>query len=177
MSLHSVLSEKRAAILDRWHRLVLESYPAQTVEIMGRGKDPFENPVGATLSRELPVILGGFVDGKPAETSAASLDAIVKIRAVQDFSPSQAILFVYQIKRAIREELAGDPGKSGDAQEWLHLCEQIDELALAAFDSYAASREKICDIRINEMKKRVFVMEKASRMLEEQEDGPESGGS
>jgi hypothetical protein len=176
VSLRSVLSQKRAAILDRWHRLVLDTYPAHTVKFMGRGKDPFGNPVGATLSRELPAVVDGLVNGAPVETVAASLEAVVRIRAVQDFTPSQALLFVYQLKRAIREELPGDPEKSGLASEWLDLCEQIDELALAAFDCYSANREKICDIRINEMKKRVFVMEKASRMFEEKDDGPESGG-
>ena len=87
-------------------------------------------------------------------------NSIIRIRSIQDFTASQAVAFTFKLKDVIREELAGKmQGRPADAQsrlrEELHAFEtRIDELSLLAFDVYMKCREKLYEIRTNEIKKR-----------------------
>jgi len=82
---------------------------------------------------------------------------------VQDFSPSQAIGFIFLLKKAIREVLESGIRGKPVLEEWMEFQSRIDQLALLAFDVYMECREKICEIRVNEAKAE---REMAFRLLE-----------
>jgi hypothetical protein len=163
MDLKDLLSRNEAAILKRWFNLILETYPSDTGTLMRKDKDQFTNPVGSTLSREIEVLFGKLCEGIQDEKCHASLDSILKIRSVQDFSPSQAVGFVFLLKRAIGETLKNEICKESVMEEWLKFQSSIDDLALQAFDAYTECREKICEIRINQARAE---KEMAFRMME-----------
>jgi hypothetical protein len=163
MDLKDLLSQNEAAILKKWFNLILETYPADTATLMRKDKDQFTNPVGSTLSREIEVLFKKLCEGSQNEKWQASLDSILKIRSVQDFSPSQAVGFVFLLKRAIGETLKNDICRESVMDEWLKFQSRIDELALQAFDAYMECREKICEIRINQARTE---KEMAFRMME-----------
>jgi hypothetical protein len=163
MNLKDLLSRNEAAILKRWFNLILETYPADTATLMRKDKDQFTNPVGSTLSREIEVLFKKLCEGSQNEKWQASLDSILKIRSVQDFSPSKAVGFVFLLKRAIGETLKNDICRESVMDEWLKFQSRIDELALQAFDAYMECREKICEIRINQARTE---KEMAFRMME-----------
>ena len=163
MNLKDLLSRNEAAILKRWLNLILETYPAETATLMRKDKDQFTNPVGSTLSREIEVLFKKLCEGSQNERCQASLDSILKIRSVQDFSPSQAVGFVFLLKRAIGETLKNEICKESVMDEWLKFQSSIDDLALQAFDAYMECREKICEIRINQARAE---KEMAFRMIE-----------
>lgn len=163
MGLEDLLSRHETAILKRWFNLILETYPADTATLMKKDKDQFTNPVGSTLSREIEVLFKKLCEGGQHERCQASLDSILKIRSVQDFSPSQAVGFVFLLKRAIGETLKNEICKESVMDEWLKFQSSIDDLALQAFDAYMECREKICEIRINQAKAE---KEMAFRMME-----------
>ena len=158
-----LLSGSRGAILKRWFDLILETYPADTATMMRKDKNQFTNPVGSTLSREIEVLFKGLCEGSRDEKCHASLDSILKIRSVQDFSPSRAVGFIFLLKRAIGETLKVEICKESVMDEWLKFQSRIDELALQAFDIYTDCREKICEIRIKQAKAE---KEMAFRMME-----------
>jgi hypothetical protein len=145
-----LLKKNKAAILERWFHLILETYPADTATMMRKDKDQFTNPVGSTISREIEVLFGKLCEGIRDERCQASLDSILKIRSVQEFSPSKAVGFVFLLKRAIGETLKNEICKESVMDEWLKFQSRIDDLALQAFDAYVECREKICEIRINQ---------------------------
>jgi hypothetical protein len=64
----------------------------------------------------------------------------VRIRAVQNFTPSQAIGFVFDLKGLIR---AMAPADRQASKEMVVIESRIDALALLAFDLYMSCREKI----------------------------------
>jgi hypothetical protein len=161
--LKDLLSRNKDAILKRWFHLILETYPTNTATMMKKDKNQFTNPVGSTLSREIEVLFKELCEGSRDEKCQASLDSILKIRSVQDFSPSKAVGFIFLLKRAIGETLKGEICKEPVLDEWLKLQSRIDELALQAFDIYMDCREKICEIRINQAKAE---KEMAFRMME-----------
>jgi len=163
MVLENLLSQKQSAILERWFHLILETYPPDTATLMGKDKNQFTNPVGSTISREIEILFGKLCEGIHDEKCQASLDSILKIRSVQDFSPSKAVGFIFLLKRAIGETLKNEICKESVMDEWLKFQSRIDGLALQAFDIYAECREKICEIRVKQAK---ADKEMAFRMME-----------
>ena len=163
MALNDLLSRHETAILKRWFELILETYPADAATLMRKDKDQFTNPVGSTLSREIEILFKRLCESSQNERCQASLDSILKIRSVQDFSPSEAVGFVFLLKRAIGETLKNDICRESVMDEWLKFQTSIDDLALQAFDAYMECREKICEIRINQARTE---KEMAFRMME-----------
>ena len=152
LAIQDLLKKNKAAILERWFHLILETYPANTAAMMRKDKNQFTNPVSSTLSREIDVLFKNLCEGSQDEKCQSSLDSILKIRSVQDFSPSKAVGFIFLLKRAIGETLKNDICKESVMDEWLKFQSRIDDLALQAFDIYMDCREKICEIRINQAK-------------------------
>ena len=96
--IQDLLKKNKAAILERWFHLILETYPANTAAMMRKDKNQFTNPVGTTLSREIEVLFKNLCEGSQNEKCQSSLDSILKIRSVQDFSPSKAVGFIFLLK-------------------------------------------------------------------------------
>jgi len=163
MVLENLLLQNKTPILKRWFDLILETYPADTAAMMRKDGNRFTNPVASTISREIEVLFKQLCEGIQNGECQASLDAILKIRSVQDFSPSRAVGFVFQLKKAIEETLKNEICKESALDEWLNFQSRIDDLILQAFDAYMDCREKICQIRINQVKAEKEI---ALRMME-----------
>lgn len=147
-----LLSEKKASILERWFNLIMASHSAEVSSFL-KEADRFSNPVGYTISQEIGVLYDELLQGKTdSEAVSVSLDNILKIRAIQGFSPQQATAFAFLLKRAIIEELGSEIEKKQVFGEWLSFESNIDELASRAFNIYMKCREKIYELRVNEVK-------------------------
>lgn len=156
MKLLQLLSEKQKAILDRWLSLIFSTYPPETAGFLRTEKDRFSNPVAYRISEGAKGLVKAVIFGATPEELYQYLDEIIRIRALQQFSPSQALAFVFFLKKVVREELAqeikADPALAG---EMLELESQIDGLALLGFDVYLKRREKLYEIRVDEVKRSV----------------------
>jgi hypothetical protein len=121
------------------------------------------------MSQGIETLYDELIHGMNSNKLSAALDAIIRIRSVQDFSPSQAIAFVPLLKRVIREELGGEIKDNQILEELLPVELRIDQLALLAFDIYMKCREKIFEIRVNEVKAQremaLQLLERTNRML------------
>ncbi len=145
-------AETIRALAERWLALTFETYPPATRRLLVEEKDPFHNPVGAALREGIPRLAGELLGAMDAGEITQALEGIVRIRAVQDFSPSQAVGFVFLAKRAGREAL---PAASAAELE-----RRVDELALQAFDLFVRCREQIFEARLAESRRRFGVLEK-----------------
>jgi hypothetical protein len=152
MVLEDLLSQKRDAILKRWFQLILETYPADTSRFLKKEKDRFLNPVGYTISQEIETLYDELLHKLDSEKVASCLDNIIRIRSVQDFPPSQAISFIFLLKKAVREELANEVFQNQAFEELLKFESKIDKLVSLALDIYTRCREKIYEIRVSEVK-------------------------
>lgn len=152
MVLEHLLSEKRAAILKRWFELIVDTYPADVSRFLAQEKDRFLNPVGYTISLEIIALYDGLFQGLETEKLTSPLENIVKIRAVQDFSSGEAVAFILSLKKALREELEDQLWKNQFSADLLAFESRIDELALLAMEIYTKYREKIQEIRLNELR-------------------------
>lgn len=138
--------------MERWFQLILETYPADTSRFLKQEKDRFINPVGYTISQEIEALYDELLQEMNFDKLAACLDNIIRIRAVQDFPPSQTIAFIFLLKKAIREELASEIAENRVLEELLKFESKIDQLVLLALDIYMKCREKVFEIRVNEAK-------------------------
>jgi len=167
MNLRELLQKKRSAILERWFDLILATYPHDATQFLRKQKDPFANPVGHTISRGIEELYDELLGGGGSEKISPILDQIIRIRAVQDFSAAQAVGFVFRLKEAIRQELRGELGEPGIARDLLVLETRIDGMTLFAFDIYMKCREKMYEIKANEIRNRTFVLLKRAGLVSE----------
>ena len=170
--LYSLLSEKKETIASRWLDRLIDSYPPDTSKFLRKERDRFANPVGQSLARGIHALVDVLLlEDAPAEELAKPLDAIVRIRAVQELSASQALRFVFVLKEVVHEALAQQREELGPALRDFE--QRIDELALLAFEIYLGCKEQLYDIRVREMKRRTAkLVERMNRIYGEQ-DGQE----
>jgi len=146
--------EVREAIAGQWLDRVLRTHPGEAVRFLSGETDPFRNPVGFTIRQALDVLLDELLLGMDTGKVTAALDSIVQIRAVQDFTPSQALEFLFQLKAILRGH---DLGPSQDL-----LDSRIDDMALQAFDLYVKYRERTYQVKANEARRQVYVLERSA---------------
>jgi len=174
MTLNGLLSEKRTEIIRKWVDAVLATYPADTSNFLKKQENRFSNPVGHTVNQGIEGIYDELLKGADPEAVGPLLDGIVRVRAVQDFSASSAVSFVFLLKPIIRDELASAGGNDILYGELLQFESRIDDLALLSFDIFMKCKEKLYDIRANEMKNMTYrLIQRANKLdgaREEKED-------
>jgi len=175
MNFKALLSEKKSAIVKKWFGSILDNYPADSSNFLRKQKDRFLNPVGHTISQCIEGLFVEIIQGVDFEKAYPYLNDILKIKAVQDFSPSKAVSFIYLLKQVIREELESDIRENGFSEELILFESQLDNLALLSFDIYMKHREKIFDLRVNEIKNMTFgLLKRANLIYEIQEEASDS---
>jgi hypothetical protein len=171
MNLNQYLIEKKSAILKRWFDAVVETYPNETSSFLKKQKAQFTNPVGYTLSEGLEHLFDALLHGMLPDTVSRFLDSIVRLRAIQDFSPSEAVTFIFRLKNVVRQELGSELLQQQALIEELSAFESsVDDLALYAFDLYMKCREKIYELKANEAKNMTFRLLQQARLIVDNQD-------
>ncbi|MDY6864040.1 MAG: RsbRD N-terminal domain-containing protein [Thermodesulfobacteriota bacterium] len=165
--LNDILIEKKTSVLKGWLKQILDTYPIETSRFLKQEKDRFLNPVGYTFTKEIEAIYEELLNEKNSDRLFASLENIIKIKAVQEFSPSEAISFIFILKGVIREELKNNIRGNDMAYELMEIDNKIDTLALLSFDIYMKCREKIYEIRVNETKRNLSSFLKRAKLIYE----------
>ena len=161
-SLKKQLAEKKTEIVSKWFHSLCQEYPDRTLKLLESNKSLFANPVGYNLHQGLDGIFEQVIEDVGAEKLHLDLDKILRIKAVQDFSPSQTIAFIFVLKKLIREEFRSQLSEKEMYKELVVVEQRIDDIALAAFDVYSRCREAIYQLRIDEVKKRCSILERVN---------------
>lgn len=74
----------------------------------------------------------------------SALDEILRVRAVQDLPPSQAVGFVFLLRDILDEKGEERPAR---------MHKRIDRLLLLAFDHYVLCREDLARVRQGEVER------------------------
>lgn len=167
MSIIDSVREKREKVLERWLELTLKTYSEEAEQFYKNRKNQFANPVGATFKKSLELMLEGVLNNDP-NLVEASMEDTVKLRAVQEFSPSQAISFILFLKEAVRDVVLGKQVSSEELADLLSFEGRIDHLLLISMDSYMTWKQKMLEIRMKELQRRTFGLMKHSRLFVEQ---------
>lgn len=175
MNLANILLENKSAILKQWFAVILETYPPDTTKFLEKQKNQFANPVGATILQGLEEIYNEIISTEmDTEKVSSFLDNIIRIRAVQDFTPAKAVSFIFDLKKII-QKIDGVSRTFPVSEELQKIEARIDTLALLSFDIFMKCREKLYDIRANEVKSRTFrLLQQANLICELKDDETDS---
>lgn len=150
MRILQLLAEKESSILNSWVDFVFSDFKAEAVRFL-KGKDRFANPLGQGYSEGLREIYLALRNEELDEVGAV-VEHLMKLRAVQvELAPSRALAFLFELKKIIRHECRKEWSADLE-QEWPELTARIDRVALQGFDYYMASRERLYQVRIRELK-------------------------
>ena len=156
MQITGLLIAKKTAVRQQWIDLIVETYPPESHNFFKKNNE-FQNPVGKALTDLADSVIETVIDDEEITDSAVILEEFVKMRAVQEFSPSEAIGFILFLKQALREQLAEEIASQKLEQELQILNMRIDSILLKVFDIYTQSREKLFKIRADELKRRSYL--------------------
>jgi hypothetical protein len=171
MNLKQHLKEKKPDILKQWFDAIAGTYPGDTASFLKKQKAQFTNPVGYTLSEGMDGLFEGLLQGLLPDEVSRFLDSIVRIRAIQDFSPSEAVAFIFQLKKMVRQELGSEIlAQQGASEELAAFESAIDDLALYAFDLYMKCREKIYELKANEARNMTFRLLQQAHLIVDNQD-------
>ena len=168
MNLEQRLAEQRDSLVAKWADHILGSYPEETRRIWKGQTDQFANPVGCAINECASALFDLTLAWDDATAIGENLERLVKIRSIQDFSPSQAVGFVFGLKKILREEYFDDLKRDGALDQLLAFEARVDNLALMAMDLYAKSRETIFNMRVNEVKSAQYNLLRRARMIVDQ---------
>jgi hypothetical protein len=158
MALVDLLTQKKSEILERWRDLVFASYAPETARFLKSQKDRFANPIAYQLNRGLNGILEVFLHEEESDKALAQLDEVFKLKAIQEATPSRALAFIFVLKNIIREELSQELQDPACAAELTELESRLDGLALLGFDAFMQRREKLCAVKVSEVKRKVSTL-------------------
>ena len=167
IKLKDLLERKKSAVLKRWFDAIIETYPTDTSGFLKKQKDMFANPVGHVFTQGIESILEILIEGKDLAEGSPFLDDIIKVRAIQDFTPSKAVSFVFLLKKVVREELEKEIRQSEIAEALLEFESEVDSLAPLSFDKYLKCREQIYQLKTDELKRMTFRLLKKANLMSE----------
>jgi hypothetical protein len=144
MSVSGAISE---IVAKEWIERALASYPAEILPFLSGEHDRFRNPAGHVIQESLTTLAHELLGAMDDRAIAPAIDELVRMRAVQDFSPSAALRFIFDVRPVIAEVCGEVPAQ---------IASRIDELALMAFDRYMACREQIAALREKELRVRAL---------------------
>ena len=174
MRLNNLLAQRKTAIIKNWFVLSVETYPPDTASFLKKQKDPFANPVGKTISTGLEALFNELLKEMDDKIITSFLDPIIRIRAIQNFSPAQAVSFIFLLKKAVRKNIKKEVSEEPLFSELLLFESKIDQLAMIAFNIYMQCKEKIYDLKANEMRNSTYKAFKRAGLVREMPvDGPD----
>ena len=135
MDLKQTLKKNRESFINKWFQATIDTYPSQSAKVLGKDANRFDNPIGAITHETCEDVFNHLLEEFTPESLEKKLDPIIRIRAVQAFSASEAVSFVFALKSIGTQLLDDDLGRQFDTL--------VDKIALASFNRYMKCKEEI----------------------------------
>ena len=143
-TLYEQITQQRECILALWQAAAL---PSKRGLAAGFSKGSHFNALSDELLREkIDLLLEWLVSEDEPAGARAHLREICKVKAVQVQDPSEALGFILDLKGIVRLTLE-------KTEEFEELDKRIDQLMLLAFNEYSECRERLTQIRIEEIRR------------------------
>jgi hypothetical protein len=153
-SLIACLKRHKSAILAGWLDRITDDYHPDTASFLRRRNNRFANPVGHAFAEGTEVLFQALVECRDAQSVAAPLEYMVKIKAVQESSPDRGVEFISRLKDVVRLEMADVIREEALEAEMLEFEARVDRLARMASGMFLRCRQKIEELKENERRHR-----------------------
>jgi hypothetical protein len=170
--LKGLIEENKSEIIKNWFEATIQTYAPDTAQFYKGQKDQFANPVGNITAKGVEFLLDQLLNDFEPDAVKAYLDPIIRIRAVQDFTPSQATAFILLLKKVLRDRFSNKLQDAAMVTELLAFESKIDRLCLMAFDIYMACKEKIYQISANDMRSQALKAFKRAGLIADESPPP-----
>ncbi len=144
-----LLAARQQQIVDLWTERTLDSYAEPG--FFKQVRDPFANPVGSLVRSALLRLFELLRTGAELGALARSVDQVVRIRAVQEFTASQAVVPFLELKWVVKEVLAEEALRPALLAQINEFDCAVERMALLAFDQYTLCREQLYRNRVREL--------------------------
>lgn len=168
MNAREIFRSHKDEVLRLWTEAVFATYPFETTGFLRTKEDPFGNPVGAMTKQAA----GALYDAATGEhildmdSLKSDLERFVKLRAVQQFAPSQGLGVFCLMKPILRQRVLPQLAAQGGLEDYLEAESRLDSLTLLAFDIYTAARETLAESRIKEIRNQHAQLARWAQKLE-----------
>jgi len=153
MQLTPLLAQHRIPILDQWFGLIIKTYPGLSSVFLKKNQ-PWGNPVGTNIHGALAKVFDELMLPEATDDLAPVLDTIVRIRAVQDYAPSEAVAILLFVKHVVRERFKDEIAAGQIPVSELHEFDnKVDSMMLIAFDIYTKCRNTVMENRLEDFKR------------------------
>ncbi|CAG37805.1 RsbRD N-terminal domain-containing protein [Desulfotalea psychrophila] len=157
-------------IVSQWVDYALSTYSSSRFFKIEQNK--FANPIGGNFREAFAELFDLISNGEDSEKIVAPLEQFISIRSVQQFTPSQALAPLNALKHIVREVFKKDKERAHLIQELYDFDFSVDLALLAGFDVYMRFRERLYQVRIDEIKSGSHILTDSrcpSRMLKNDE--------
>ncbi len=168
------MEEYRDAIVDKWVEYALNTYPQKSAAFFSKQMDPFLNPIGNILRKELANIFSEILMEQASDRIEEYVDAIVRFRAVQDFSPSDAVKIFWGVKDVVEDVIGVE---TEEFPEFLEFHRKVDQLCFLAFDVFMKCREKLWELKTKEFHAAMRNILRLYQAKKEEMEVPEEGNN
>ncbi len=168
MNLQMLLADRKKDILKKWQKEIFQMYPAESIRFLTSESNQFANPIGHSIREHTEDLFSELLaEGEIShEKIGPILDEIVRIRAIHDFTPSEALRYLHFLKDVISLELSEIAGPDNNLHtEIITFYSRIDEIILIAFDIYSKCREKLYEIKVQTAKNQVSGLLRRSDLI------------
>jgi hypothetical protein len=163
MDIKETLKKKKSLFLKEWFTATINTYPKDSARVLGKDANRFDNPVGAITRESLEAILDLLPEKYTEALLEKALDPVIRIRAVQAFDASDAVSFIFALKK-IGEGILDE----SHLRQFDHM---VDHVALAGFNKFMKCKEEIFLLKSTESKRRVHrAFERAGLVAELKEE-------
>lgn len=163
-------------LLQKWIDMFFSAYPLGSSGFVRTSKDKFTNPIGFVTQVSLEILYDAVLgdDVSPTKVNDALIE-LVQLRAIQAMTPSKAVGPLGQIKMLLKQDvLLACMKENNDSKNLKKLFDdyfivdaRIDALLLMALDLYASKREKVCNLRIEEIHRNQSQVVRWAKLREE----------
>lgn len=172
MELQKFLADNQHSLCAQWAEAIIKTYPEEGAKFFSGSSNQFANPVGNTFRSNVERIYKILMSDADICECSVDLDGILRIRAVQGFTPSVALCFIPAIKEIVHRQL----GKSIPADQVDALMHdwniRVDRLTMIGFDLYMNCRELLWKQKANQLYSRTHkLLEKANLLKDEEVAG------
>jgi len=142
-ALNQKIANQRERILALWQAAALpqdRGLPAKAT-----AKSGLSVPIDELLRERIDALFEWLVSAEEPTAARPHLREICKVKAVLAQTPSEALGFILELKGILRLVL--------NEKELQDLDKRIDQLVLLAFDEYSDCRERLMEVKINEVRR------------------------
>lgn len=147
MDLKQTLEKNKKTFVGKWFQATIDTYPEQTAKVISKNSNRFDNPVGAITRKTIEEVFDLILVDFNRQTLEKTLDPVIRIRAVQAFSASEAVSFVFALKEIGETILDNSLLREFD--------KLVDQIALASFNRFMKCKEEIFLLKAAESKRRI----------------------